>query len=118
MRNDNSSRFGKYQEVHFGEATDGIVGARMVQYLLEKSRVVTQQKDERNYHIFYQLLAGGDSKLLNRLQLTSAADYEYLNGGKCVELPGVDDSELFQGLHTSASCCFFCLICDRDFLQM
>merc|ERR1712000_540670 len=37
VRNDNSSRFGKYQEVHFGEATDGIVGARMVQYLLEKS---------------------------------------------------------------------------------
>ncbi len=47
VRNDNSSRFGKYQEVHFGLASEGIIGARMVQYLLEKSRVVGQQKDER-----------------------------------------------------------------------
>jgi myosin heavy subunit len=47
VRNDNSSRFGKYQEIHFGLGAQGIVGARMVQYLLEKSRVVSQHKDER-----------------------------------------------------------------------
>jgi myosin heavy subunit len=55
VRNDNSSRFGKYQEIHFGTVTDGIVGARVVQYLLERSRVVFQAANERNYHIFYGL---------------------------------------------------------------
>lgn len=78
MRNNNSSRFGKLIEVNF-DAGGAISGARITQYLLEKSRIVTQAATERNYHIFYQLCAGAadDEKL--KWKLGKAEDYRYLN---------------------------------------
>jgi myosin heavy subunit len=57
LRNNNSSRFGKFTELHFNKRAQ-LVGASIVTYLLEKSRLVGQAKNERNFHVFYQLLEG------------------------------------------------------------
>ncbi|XP_028968775.1 unconventional myosin-VI [Galendromus occidentalis] len=80
MRNNNSSRFGKFIEIHFGNDYS-VVGGYISHYLLEKSRIVSQSKDERNYHIFYQLLAGADNDLRQKLGLTNPDNYNYLRSG-------------------------------------
>lgn len=82
VRNDNSSRFGKYIDIHFSR--DGVIqGAKIEQYLLEKSRIVWQNKGERNYHIFYAMLAGLSKDERKRLELLDDApkQYAYLCGG-------------------------------------
>lgn len=71
IRNDNSSRFGKYLEIAF-DKNYHIIAAHMRTYLLEKSRVVFQAPDERNYHIFYQLCAACDTPELKDLRLGEA----------------------------------------------
>lgn len=77
-RNDNSSRFGKYIDIHF-DVNGHIQGAKIEQYLLEKSRIVNQLNGERNYHIFYRLLAGMSKGDLEKLGLVSDAwKYRYL----------------------------------------
>uniref|UniRef100_A0AAR2J1C8 Methyl-CpG binding domain protein 3b n=1 Tax=Pygocentrus nattereri TaxID=42514 RepID=A0AAR2J1C8_PYGNA len=91
IRNDNSSRFGKYIEIGFGSKGD-IIGANMRTYLLEKSRVVFQAPEERNYHIFYQLCASRDLPEMRGLKLNSAEDFQYTNQGMDINIPGVDDA--------------------------
>ena len=78
VRNDNSSRFGKYIDIHF-DKRGAIEGAKIEQYLLEKSRIVSQARDERNYHVFYCMLAGMSKEEKQILDLTNASDYVYLN---------------------------------------
>jgi myosin heavy subunit len=56
-----------------------IHGCEIINYLLEKSRVVTQSDMERNYHIFYQLICGADKEMKDRLYLENVADYSYLD---------------------------------------
>jgi len=70
VRNDNSSRFGKYVLMYFGIHEDKVYGARTKNYLLEKSRVVNVATNERGYHIFYFLLGGCDVATLAELKLT------------------------------------------------
>ncbi|KAL2090404.1 hypothetical protein ACEWY4_015092 [Coilia grayii] len=90
VRNDNSSRFGKYIDISFTKG-GAIESARVEQYLLEKSRVCHQAPDERNYHIFYCMLLGMSAEQKKILSLGSAAEYNYLTMGKCTSCDGRDD---------------------------
>ncbi|XP_032889430.1 unconventional myosin-Vb [Amblyraja radiata] len=94
-RNDNSSRFGKYIQIGF-DRRYYIIGANMRTYLLEKSRVVFQAEDERNYHIFYQLCASADRPEFKELCLSSAENYFYTTRGGGILIDGVDDAEDFN----------------------
>ncbi|XP_044287133.1 unconventional myosin-Vb [Varanus komodoensis] len=94
-RNDNSSRFGKYIQIGFDKRYC-IIGANMRTYLLEKSRVVFQAADERNYHIFYQLCASADLPELKELSLAHAKDFTYTAMGGEPSIEGVDDADDFE----------------------
>ncbi|XP_045744106.1 unconventional myosin-XV [Mirounga angustirostris] len=96
VRNDNSSRFGKFVEVFLEGGV--ISGAITSQYLLEKSRIVFQAKNERNYHIFYELLAGLPAQLRQAFSLQEAETYYYLNQGGNCEISGKSDSNDFRRL--------------------
>ncbi|MEQ2256272.1 Unconventional myosin-VI [Ilyodon furcidens] len=70
VRNNNSSRFGKFVEIHFNEK-NAVVGGFVSHYLLEKSRICTQGSEERNYHIFYRLCAGAPEDIRQKFHLRS-----------------------------------------------
>lgn len=96
VKNNNSSRFGKYVEVYFKEGV--ITGAKTTEYLLEKSRIVTQALDERNYHVFYELLSGLSHQEKEKYGLQTADKYFYLNQGGSCDIPGKDDEQDFRFL--------------------
>ena len=94
VRNNNSSRFGKYMDLYFGE-NKKIVNGNIKKYLLEKSRIVYQAPGERNYHVFFQVFhlpADWQAKM----KLTNAQDYFYLKQGGCSTVDGIDDPEELQ----------------------
>ncbi|MBZ3882220.1 Unconventional myosin-XV [Sciurus carolinensis] len=99
VRNDNSSRFGKFVEIFLEGGV--ISGAITSQYLLEKSRIVFQAKNERNYHIFYELLAGLPAQLRQAFSLQEAETYYYLNQGGNCEITGKSDADDFRRLLTA-----------------
>ncbi|KAJ6021647.1 hypothetical protein N7540_007151 [Penicillium herquei] len=99
-RNDNSSRFGKYIEIMFDERTN-IIGAKIRTYLLERSRLVFQPLKERNYHIFYQLVAGATEDERQELGLLPVEEFEYLNQGGTPIIDGVDDKAEFDATRKS-----------------
>ena len=97
LRNDNSSRFGKYVTLNINFETRKVMGASIITYLLEKSRVVTQAKNERSFHIFYQLLNSGDTELLDKLFLSQdVKNYYYLSNSSNVKLKNINDSQMFK----------------------
>ncbi len=85
IRNNNSSRFGRWMTVHFDDRAQ-ICGSKIDNYLLEKSRVTNVAQGERNFHVFYMLLAGESASRRSALHLTRATEYAYLFGGGCVEV--------------------------------
>lgn len=100
-RNDNSSRFGKFTKLLFTNHVNvmSLTGATMQTYLLEKSRVVFQAPDERNYHIFYQLCAARDK--WPELHLAHSDTFHFLNQGQTPDIPKVSDLEEFGETHTA-----------------
>ncbi|XP_025774998.1 unconventional myosin-Va [Puma concolor] len=100
-RNDNSSRFGKYIEIGFDKRYR-IIGANMRTYLLEKSRVVFQAEEERNYHIFYQLCASANLPEFKMLRLGNANNFHYTKQGGSPVIEGVDDTK--EMAHTRQAC--------------
>ncbi|XP_071169202.1 unconventional myosin-IXb-like isoform X26 [Mytilus edulis] len=93
VHNNNSSRFGKFVQVNYKE--NGMVhGAIVEKYLLEKSRIVSQAKNERNYHVFYYLLAGSDEEERETLHLLEPQDYTYLKQSECFILDGFEEERV------------------------
>ncbi|XP_046728566.1 myosin VIa isoform X3 [Silurus meridionalis] len=80
VRNNNSSRFGKFVEIHFN-GKNAVVGGFVSHYLLEKSRICTQGQEERNYHVFYRLCAGAPEDIREKFHLSSPKCFRYLNRG-------------------------------------
>eukprot|EP00602_Paraphysomonas_sp_CaronLab_P010658 CAMPEP_0185037120 /NCGR_PEP_ID=MMETSP1103-20130426/31086_1 /TAXON_ID=36769 /ORGANISM="Paraphysomonas bandaiensis, Strain Caron Lab Isolate" /LENGTH=1566 /DNA_ID=CAMNT_0027574947 /DNA_START=35 /DNA_END=4735 /DNA_ORIENTATION=+ len=94
LRNNNSSRFGRWTAVHFS-GRGSIIGAAIENYLLEKSRVVFQNKGERNYHVFYQLCAN----MASSFGLSCGPmGFRYLCSSGCITVPGINDSDDFSDL--------------------
>lgn len=94
VKNDNSSRFGKFIRINF-DVAGYIVGANIETYLLEKSRAIRQAKDERTFHIFYQILAGAGEHVKTDLLLEGFNQYRFLSNGN-ITIPGQQDKEIFH----------------------
>ncbi|KAL8700696.1 MAG: hypothetical protein Q9224_000844 [Gallowayella concinna] len=95
LRNNNSSRFGKYLELQFN-AQGEPVGANITNYLLEKSRVVGQITNERNFHIFYQFAKAASSNHREIFGIQQPQSYTYTSRSKCFDVQGIDDASDFR----------------------
>ncbi|KAI1867647.1 hypothetical protein JX265_007449 [Neoarthrinium moseri] len=95
LRNNNSSRFGKYLQIHFNVNGEP-VGADITNYLLEKTRVVGQIVNERNFHIFYQFAKGASENYRTTFGIQQPQTYAYLSRSKCYDVDGIDDISDFQ----------------------
>ncbi|KAL7989388.1 hypothetical protein Chor_012054 [Crotalus horridus] len=92
VRNDNSSRFGKFIRIHFG-ATGKLASADIETYLLEKSRVTFQLKAERSYHIFYQIMSNQKPELIEMLLIsTNPYDFQFVSQGE-ISVASINDQE-------------------------
>lgn len=100
LRNNNSSRFGKYFEIQFDRLGDP-VGGKINHYLLEKSRVVRQIAGERCFHIFYHLLAGATQPEMDTMFLYEPQHFNYLAQSGCFTVDNMDDAKEMQEVRHS-----------------
>ncbi|KAJ1893986.1 class II myosin, partial [Kickxella alabastrina] len=92
LRNNNSSRHGKYLEIQFNSGGEP-VGAIITNYLLEKNRVVGQIKNERNFHIFYQFTKAASQAYRDRFGISGPESYLYTSDAGCLDVPNIDDKK-------------------------
>uniref|UniRef100_A0A3Q3KAG4 Myosin IEa n=1 Tax=Monopterus albus TaxID=43700 RepID=A0A3Q3KAG4_MONAL len=95
LRNNNSSRFGKYFEIWFSSGGEPD-GGKISNFLLEKSRVVMRNPGERSFHIFYQLIEGASGEQKSSLGITSLDYYSYLNQSGSYKVDDINDKSEFQ----------------------
>ncbi|KDQ12226.1 hypothetical protein BOTBODRAFT_56806 [Botryobasidium botryosum FD-172 SS1] len=95
LRNNNSSRHGKYLEIMFNDNGEP-VGAQITNYLLEKGRVVGQIQQERNFHIFYQYTKAASDEFREAYGIQGPETYAYTNASNCLDVPGINDVSDFQ----------------------
>lgn len=95
LRNNNSSRFGKYLQIHFNAQGEPI-GADITNYLLEKTRVTGQITNERNFHIFYQFTKGASQHYRQTFGVQTPETYLYTSKSKCLDVDGIDDLAEFE----------------------
>uniref|UniRef100_A0A8C8FHF0 Myosin IF n=1 Tax=Oncorhynchus tshawytscha TaxID=74940 RepID=A0A8C8FHF0_ONCTS len=95
VRNNNSSRFGKYFEIQFSRGGEPD-GGKISNFLLEKSRVVSQNENERNFHVYYQLIEGANPQQKEALGIMTPDYYYYLNQSGTYKVDGTNDSKDFQ----------------------
>jgi stress response protein SCP2 len=100
VRNDNSSRFGKYIEIIF-DNNNFICGSKITTYLLEKSRLCRQAEGERNFHIFYQITEGTNAEEKQKYLIKPTLSYKYLNQSGCIAIPGLKEDEELKQLKSS-----------------
>lgn len=94
VRNNNSSRFGKWIVMYMNMKRKQVIGAKIDQFLLETTRVISQASNERNYHVFYQVFT--DEELKERYSLTKPEDYHFTSQGNCFKVEGqqpIDDKQ-------------------------
>ncbi len=95
LRNHNSSRFGKFLKLQFAKENHYLMGGFIETYLLEKTRVICQASGERNFHIFYAMLAGLPNAKKAELGLGETSDYRILNHSGVIKLDEIDDNQQF-----------------------
>ncbi|KAM5326969.1 unconventional myosin-VIIb isoform 1-T1 [Glossophaga mutica] len=106
IRNDNSSRFGKYINIYFNPS--GVIESACIeQFLLEKSRVCHQAPEERNYHIFYSMLMGMSREEKELLHLGTPSDYRYLTLGNCTSCEALDDAKDYAHVRSALKILMF-----------
>ncbi|XP_045154259.1 unconventional myosin-VIIb [Echinops telfairi] len=106
VRNDNSSRFGKYIDIYFNSS--GVIeGAQIEQFLLEKSRVCRQAQEERNFHIFYCMLMGMNVEEKKLLSLGMPSEYHYLTMGNCSSCEGLSDAKNYAHIRSAMKILMF-----------
>ncbi|KAJ2279328.1 class II myosin, partial [Coemansia sp. RSA 451] len=91
LRNNNSSRHGKYLEIQFNAGGEP-VGAMITNYLLEKNRVVGQIQNERNFHIFYQFTKSASDEYRQNFGISGPENFLYTSKAGCLDVPNMDDS--------------------------